>query len=48
MNKQFLFLLFLALAAYGQQGRVAILNTVDDRDSIGFSDLNYLTTDFAR
>ena len=36
-------LLFLALAAYGQQERVAIVNTVDDRDSIGFSDLNYLT-----
>jgi TolB-like protein len=36
-------LLFLALAAYGQQERVAILNTVDNRDSIGFSDLIYLT-----
>ena len=35
-------LLFLALAAYGQE-RVAIINTVDDRDSIDFSDLNYLT-----
>jgi len=39
-------LLFLAIAAYGQQEKVAILNTVDDRDSIGFSDLNYLTTRF--
>jgi len=42
-----LILLFLALAAHGQpQERVAILNTVDDRDSIGFSDLSYLTTRF--
>jgi len=39
-------LLFLALAAYGQQERVAILNTVDDHDSIGVSDLIYLTTRF--
>ena len=39
-------LLFLAsLTAYGQE-RVAIINTVDDRDSIGFSDLNYLTVRF--
>ena len=37
-------LLFLALAAYGQQqDRVAIINTVDDNDSIGFSDLSFLT-----
>ena len=37
-------LLFLALAAYGQmQERVAILNTVDDGDSIKVSDLIYLT-----
>jgi len=37
-------LLFFALAACGQQQeRVAIINTVDDRDSIGFSDLSYLT-----
>jgi len=35
-------MLFLALAAYGQE-RVAIINTVDDRDSIGFSDLSHLT-----
>jgi len=38
MNKFFFILLFLALAAYGQQQeRVAIINTVDDRDSIGVS-----------
>jgi len=37
-------LLFLALAAYGQmQERVAILNTLDDGDSIKVSDLIYLT-----
>jgi uncharacterized protein (TIGR02145 family) len=36
-------LLFLALAAYGQQERVAIINTVDDGDSIKPSDLTYLT-----
>jgi len=44
MNKQFFILLFLAIAAYGQQERVAIINTVDDHDSIGFSDLVYLTS----
>ena len=38
----FLFLL-LALAAYGQQERIAIINTVDDRDSVGVSELVYLT-----
>ncbi|MDR2582734.1 MAG: hypothetical protein LBC75_04560 [Fibromonadaceae bacterium] len=44
MNKLFLTLLLLALAAYGQvQERVAIINTLDDRDSIGFSELTYLT-----
>jgi len=43
MNKQLLVLLLLAIAAYGQQQRVAIINTVDDRDSIGTSDLTYLT-----
>ncbi|MDR2583480.1 MAG: hypothetical protein LBC75_08380 [Fibromonadaceae bacterium] len=44
MNKLFFTLLLLALAAYGQvQERVAIINTLDDRDSIGFSDLAYLT-----
>jgi len=48
MNKQFFIFLFFALvAAYGQQQeRVAIINTVDDGDSIGFSDLNYLTVRF--
>ncbi|MDR2584105.1 MAG: hypothetical protein LBC75_11540 [Fibromonadaceae bacterium] len=44
MNKLFFALLLLALAAYGQvQERVAIINTLDDRDSIGFSELTYLT-----
>jgi TolB-like protein len=44
MNKLFLTLLLLALAAYGQvKERVAIINTLDDRDSIGFSELTYLT-----
>ena len=42
----FFVLLFFALAAYGQQERVAIINTVDDGDSIGFSDLSYLTVRF--
>jgi hypothetical protein len=36
------FLLFLALAAYGQE-RIAIIQTLDDRDSIGISELVYLT-----
>jgi len=36
-------LLLLALAAYGQQERVAILNTVDNNDSLGFNDMIYLT-----
>jgi len=43
MKKQFFILLFLAFAAYGQQERVAIIQTLDDKDSIGISDLNYLT-----
>jgi len=44
MNKLLFTLLLLALAAYGQmQERVAIINTLDDRDSIGFSELTYLT-----
>ena len=43
MNKQFFILLLLALAAYGQHDKVAIIQTLDDRDSIGISDLNYLT-----
>jgi len=42
--KSFFIFLFLALSAYGQQqDRVAIINTEDDRDSIGFSDLSHLT-----
>ncbi|MDR2582807.1 MAG: hypothetical protein LBC75_04930 [Fibromonadaceae bacterium] len=37
-------LLFLAIAAYAQtQERVAIINTLDDRDSISVSALTYLT-----
>jgi len=37
-------LLFLAIASWGQQQeRVAIIQTVDDRDSISFSDLSFLT-----
>jgi len=44
MNKQVLILLLFALAAYGQQQeRIAIIQTVDDRDSIGFSELAHLT-----
>ncbi|MDR2556001.1 MAG: PEGA domain-containing protein [Fibromonadaceae bacterium] len=44
LNKQFFILLLLAFAAYGQQQeRVAIINTVDDGDSIKPSDLAYLT-----
>jgi len=44
MNKPLLILFLLALAAYGQQQeRVAIINTVDDLDSISFTDLNHLT-----
>ena len=44
-SKIFLFiLLFFALAAYGQmQERVAIIQTLDNNDSIGFQDLAYLT-----
>ncbi|MDR2582808.1 MAG: P13 family porin [Fibromonadaceae bacterium] len=41
--KHTLILLFLALAAYAQQERVAIINTLDDRDSMSISDLTYLT-----
>ena len=44
MKKQFFFLLFLALTAYAQQQkRVAIIQTVDDGDSIKPADLAYLT-----
>ncbi|MCL1967043.1 MAG: hypothetical protein FWF67_04105 [Fibromonadales bacterium] len=42
-KKIFPLFLFPTLAAYGQQQRVAIINTVDDRDSIGTSDLTFLT-----
>jgi len=43
MTKNILILLLLAIAAYGQQERIAIIQTLDDRDSIGFSELSYLT-----
>jgi hypothetical protein len=44
MNKAFFVMLFFAIAAFGQQQElVAIINTVDEKDSIGFSELNYLT-----
>jgi len=43
MSKQFFILLFLAIAAWGQQERIAIIQTLDDRDSIGTSELIYLT-----
>jgi len=44
MKKQLFFLLFLALAAYGQmQECIAIINTMDDYDSISVADLTYLT-----
>jgi len=44
MNKLLFTLLFLALAAYGQtQERIAIINTLDDYDSISIADLTYLT-----
>jgi TolB-like protein len=36
-------LLFLSLAAHGQQERVAILNTLDDSDSVSVSETAYLT-----
>jgi len=41
---KFLILLLLAIAAYGQQKeRVAIINTLDDYDSISVANLTYLT-----
>ncbi|MDR2583109.1 MAG: PorT family protein [Fibromonadaceae bacterium] len=44
MNKRFFILLFLAIAAHGQmQERIAIINTMDDFDSINVSALTYLT-----
>jgi hypothetical protein len=43
MNKAFFIMLFFAIVAFGQQQeRIAIINIVDDKDSIGISDLNYL------
>ena len=46
MKTILLFLAFLSIATYGQQlqQRVAILNTMDDSDSIKFSDLAFLTS----
>ena len=45
MTKILYISLFLAFAAaYGQQQeRIAIMHTVDDLDSIGVTDLGYLT-----
>jgi len=44
MKKQLFVLLFLAFAAYGQmQERIAIINTMDDYDSISVASLTYLT-----
>jgi len=43
MNKLFFTLLLLALAAYAQQERIAIINTLDDYDSISVANLTYLT-----
>ena len=44
MNKILCISLFLALAAHGQQQeRIAVMHTVDDLDSIGVTDLGYLT-----
>jgi len=43
-SKMFFILFLLALAAYGQQqDRVAIINTLDNLDSIHFTDLAHLT-----
>jgi len=39
----FFVVLLLAIAVYAQQERIAIIQTLDDRDSIGFSELSYLT-----
>jgi len=44
MNKLFFTLLLLAFAAYGQvQERIAIINTMDDYDSVSIANLTYLT-----
>jgi len=41
--KQFFILLFLAVTAWGQQERIAIIQTLDNHDSISPSDLVHLT-----
>jgi len=44
ISKLFFILLFFTFAAYGQQQeRVAIINTMDNNDSIGFNELSHLT-----
>jgi len=43
MNRCFFLFLFFAIVAWGQQERIAIIQTLDDRDSIGISELIYLT-----
>jgi hypothetical protein len=44
MNRILFISLLLAFAAYGQQQeRIAVMHTVDDLDSVGFTDLGYLT-----
>ena len=44
IGKLYFILLFLAIVAYGeQQERVAIIQTLDNRDSIGFQELAHLT-----
>jgi TolB-like protein len=43
MNKLLFTLLLLALATYGQQERIAIIQTLDNNDSLKFNDLAYLT-----
>jgi TolB-like protein len=43
MKNLILLLLILALAAYAQQERVAIIQTLDNKDSIDFQNLLYLT-----
>jgi len=43
MNRILCISLLLTFAAYGQQERIAIMHTVDNLDSIGVTDLGYLT-----
>ncbi|MDR1811237.1 MAG: PEGA domain-containing protein [Candidatus Fibromonas sp.] len=43
MSKILCVMLLLAFVAFGQQERIAIINTIDTHDSINFSDLSYLT-----